>query len=209
MAAGYVATNASDYTGLLTNLLAFHGESNIYLREDGTNIYYGESVTIAAGVTAGTYYDGANGAAASNLAAAALPKAGETMTGDIDGGANDATNFANIDALDTRIGALEVPYQSFTSTNTPDAGGTCTIAYASGSLVKIDANTNITLTFDNTNFPTNGVNRVGVEIWSSTNTVSFLDAIVTNETELVFTNKSPASLFFRKTGTNTLWWGRQ
>jgi len=73
VAAGYVATNATDYTGLLTNTLAFHAESNLYLRVDGTNVYYGESVTITAGVTAGTYYDGANGAAASNLATAAYP----------------------------------------------------------------------------------------------------------------------------------------
>ena len=126
----YVETNATDYTGLLTNLLAFHAESNIYQRVDGTNIYYGESVTIAAGTTAGTYYDGANGASVSGqvavlttnkasvesykatsnivtelntnavrltdaaytntaaLAAAALPKAGGTMTGEILYGTN-------------------------------------------------------------------------------------------------------------------------
>ena len=55
---------------------------------DGTNIYYGESVTVVAGVTASTYYDGANGAAASNLAAAALPKSGGTMTGEVLYGTN-------------------------------------------------------------------------------------------------------------------------
>jgi len=42
VAAGYVATNATDYTGLLTNLLAFHGESGVVMRAYGdTNVAFG------------------------------------------------------------------------------------------------------------------------------------------------------------------------
>jgi len=189
----YVATNAADYTGLLTNLLAFHGESNLYLRVDGTNIYYGESVTIAAGTTAGTYYDGANGASVSGQVAIIKTNYFPLQSG---------INVSN------RVAVLEVPYQTYSATVSPDAGGTCTIAYANGSLVKIDVSTNITIFFDNAAYPTNGVNRVGVEVWAATNTVGFVDSNVTNVSELVFTNKYPASLFFRKTGTNNIWWGR-
>jgi len=238
VAAGYVATNAADYTGLLTNTIAFHGESNVSMRVDSTNVYFGapalatkatltivSNAAIAADAVlrselTNTITVSSNAAVAADLvvsnaytntaalAAAALPKAGGTMSGDIDGGANDATNFANIDALDTRIGVLEVPYQTYSATVSPDAGGTCTIAYANGSLVKIDVSANITIFFDNAAYPTNGVNRVGVEVWAATNTVGFVDSNVTNVSELVFTNKYPASLFFRKTGTNNIWWGR-
>jgi len=131
VAAGYVATNATDYTGLLTNLLAFHGESGVVMRAYGdTNVAFGApdlatkaTVTIvsnafgtadaAVGLGASNYADtvgaavglGATnyglaiGLGASNyadsvgtvvsnaytntavLAAAALPKAGGTMTG--------------------------------------------------------------------------------------------------------------------------------
>jgi len=99
-------------------------------------------------------------------------------------------------------------YQEFTGTVTPDDGGTCTVAYANGSLVKIDVSTNITIYFDNAAYPTNGVNRVGLEVWAPTNTVAFVDGNVSNVSDLTFTDKEPASLFFRKTGTNTVWWGR-
>ena len=109
---------------------------------------------------------------------------------------------------ETRLRALEVSYQPFSSTNTPDAGGTCTIVYASGSLVKIDANTNITLTFDNTAFPTEGVSRVGVEIYSPTNSVAFATATITNATAPTISTSSWTSLFFRRVTTN-LWYGRQ
>jgi len=100
-------------------------------------------------------------------------------------------------------------YQPYNTIVTPDAGGTCTIAYADGGAIQIDVTTNITIWFDNTAYPTNGINRVAVDVWSLTNTVAFVDANVTNATALIFTNKSPASLFFRKSGTNILWHGRQ
>jgi len=93
--------------------IAFHAESNIYQRVDGTNVYYGESVTVVAGVTAGTYFDGANGAAVSdavdvaegnittntanitgvsNIAVSALSTNGGTMNGNINMGDNVLTN---------------------------------------------------------------------------------------------------------------------
>ena len=146
-------------------------------------------------IGAPAYYPNASGDAASNLAYSASTNA-------------EAARVIGTN-VEQRVGSIETnSYQAFSATVSPDVGGTCTITYASGSLVKIDAGTNITLTFDNTDFPTNGVNRVGVEVWSPTNTVAFLDSVVTNEAALTFTNKYPASLFFRKTGTNTLWWGR-
>jgi len=133
--ADYLPTNDTEYVALLTNTLAFHAESNIYQRVDGTNVYYGESVTVVAGTTAGTYYDGANGASVSGqvavlttnkasvesykatsnivdelntnavrltdaaytntaaLAAAALPKAGGVMSGNIGMGGKAITNI--------------------------------------------------------------------------------------------------------------------
>jgi len=101
-----------------------------------------------------------------------------------------------------------IPYQAFTSILTPDDGGTCTVTYASGSLVSIVATNAITITFDNTNYPTNGVNRVGIELWADTNSIAFATATITNATApTIYTNK-PTSLFFRRTTTN-LWYGRQ
>jgi len=119
----YVATNATDYTGLLTNLLAFHGESGVVMRVYGTtNVAFGapdlatkttvtavsnafgaadtivsnafgaaDTIVSNAFGAADTIISNAFGAAdtvVSNaytntaaLAAAALPKAGGTMTG--------------------------------------------------------------------------------------------------------------------------------
>ena len=106
-------------------------------------------------------------------------------------------------------GTLEVPYQIYSDTVTPDAGGTCTVTYAKGSLVKISVSTNITLTFDNTAYPTNGVNRVAVEILALTNSVAFATATITNATAPTVSTSSWTSLFFRKSGSDTLWTGRQ
>ena len=146
VAAGYVATNAPDYTGLLTNLLAFHGESGVVMRAYGdTNVAFGApdlatkaTVTIVSNafgtadntlsgqlvtaygtadntlsgqlVTAYSTADntlsgqlvtayGVADLVVSNaytntkaLAAAALPKAGGTMTGPIDMGGQAMTN---------------------------------------------------------------------------------------------------------------------
>jgi hypothetical protein len=103
----------------------------------------------------------------------------------------------------------ELSFQEFRSVN-PDAGGTCTITHAHGSLVRIDAVTNgtFTVTFDNTDFPSNGVNRVGVELWTPTNPVVFDPATITNMTALSISTQTWTSLFFRRVATN-LWQGRQ
>ena len=130
----------------------------------------------------------------------------------------DATNVASLaeqvklqtatNSLNARVDALEVPYQAYTTTLAPDAGGTCTITYASGSLVRIAPETNITVTFDNTSYPTNGVNRVGVEIFAPTNSVAFAYDTITNTTAPAISTSSWTSLFFRRVTTN-LWYGRQ
>jgi len=100
-------------------------------------------------------------------------------------------------------------YETYSSTISQDAGGTCTIAYAHGSLVRIMASTNLTITFDNTDYPTNGVNRVGVELFASTNAVSFISATISNATTPTISTTDWTSLFFRKSNTNTVWIGRQ
>ena len=110
---------------------------------------------------------------------------------------------------EARLTALEVPYQTYSATVDPDAGGTCTIVYASGSLVKITATDGLTtLTFDNTDYPTNGVNRVAVELWAGTNDIGFAIATITNATAPTVSTNDWTSLYFRKSGTNTLWKGR-
>jgi len=100
-------------------------------------------------------------------------------------------------------------YQAFATWLT-DADGTATVTYASGSLVAlvVTNEAGITITFDNANFPTNGVNRVGLELWASTNSVAFDTATITNATApTIYTNRW-TSLFFRRVTTN-LWYGRQ
>jgi len=133
----YVATNATDYTGVLTNLLSFHGESGVVMRIATTNVYFGApdlatktTVTAVSNAfgTADTIVSNAFGAAdtvvsnafgaadtvvsnafvaadlvVSNaytntavLAAAALPKAGGTMTGVLDMGANYISNAVRV-----------------------------------------------------------------------------------------------------------------
>lgn len=64
----------------------------------------------------------------------------------------------------------------------PDAGGTCTIAYANGNLVQIyQPAKNITLTFNTATYATNGVSYVGVMIYSLTNSISLDYNTCTND----------------------------
>jgi len=107
--------------------------------------------------------------------------------------------------------AGEAPYQTYSATVSPDAGGTCTIAYANGSLVQIyQPATNITLSFNTATFTsTGGVTRVGVEIYSLTNSVALDYDTCTNA--VTATNKSTTgwtTWFFRRTG-NEIFEGRQ
>jgi hypothetical protein len=109
---GYVPTDDPTYLEIETNQIALHGGTNIVIREDGTgtNLYFDYTGTnLVLGTTEGTAYDGASGAAASDLAYeastnaeaarqtatnaqavanAALPKAGGTMTGELFYGTN-------------------------------------------------------------------------------------------------------------------------
>lgn len=134
-------------------------------------------------------------AASSNLSDVADPSAARSNLG--------AASQSDMATLQSNLS-----YQAFGTNLLPNDGGTCTITYASGSLICIIANTNITLTFDNTSYPTNGVNRVGVEIWASTNSVAFDAAVISNAVApTIYTNRW-TSMFFRRTATN-LWYGRQ
>ena len=113
--------------GIATNdeSIALHAESNLYQRVDGTNVYYGESVTVVAGVTAGTYFDGANGAA--------ISAAVDVAVGDI------GTNASNITVVSNAFVAAD-SNQVPQPTNTWVAeyvlssgdGGTTTYAVAGG-----------------------------------------------------------------------------
>jgi len=86
--------------------------------------------------------------------------------------------------------------------------GTATVVYASGNLVKLVLTTNVMIAFDNTDYPTNGISKVAMEIWADTNSVTF-DTNMIDSTSItnIFTNDW-TSLFFRRSGSS-LWKGRQ
>jgi hypothetical protein len=94
----------------------------------------------------------------------------------------------------------------------PGDGETVTVAYASGSLVKVVATNGLTtITFDNTGYDavgTAGVCRVAVNLWADTNSIAFDDATITNAVApTIPTNEWKALLFRRIEGG--LWYGRE
>jgi len=113
---------------------------------------------------------------------------------------------ASTNAHNVRLGVLESSYQAFTATITPDAGGTCTIAYANGALVKIDnpATNAITITIPTNNYPVGGVNRIGLELYF-TGSVALLTATITNSGGVTISATATNSLFFRRTANAPLW----
>ena len=133
-----------------------------------------------------------------------------TASTDASAATNDSVALkAATNALEARVSALEVPYQPYSATVSPDAGGTCTITYAQGSLAKIYMPaTNITLTFDSAAFPTSGVSRVGVEIYSPTNSIAYVYATIESNSALTLSTNGWTSLFFRRAG-NEVWKGRK
>ena len=102
------------------------------------------------------------------------------------------------------------PYETWSTNLVPDDGGTCTITYAAGTLVRIAPGTNITLTFDQDSYGsyTDGVSRVMVEVWADSNSVAFDDATVSNVVAPTISTSDWSSLFFRRV-TSNLWYGRQ
>lgn len=105
--------------------------------------------------------------------------------------------------------AIDSPYQAYTSVGTV-ANGTCTVTYASGSLVRLTATGSPTvLTFDNTNFPTSGVSRVAVELWAGTNSITFPTARITNSTAPTISTTDWTSLIFRRSANKSVWTGGQ
>ena len=106
----------------------------------------------------------------------------------------------------TNITASETnEYQAYTYTLTPDAGGTCTVTYGHGSLVEIYMPaTNITISFDAATYAsTGGVVRVGVEIYSLTNSVSLDYSTCTNENTATKSTNDWTTWFFRRVGEST------
>lgn len=109
------------------------------------------------------------------------------------------------------------PYTYTESTNafqawselTQTTGGTCTVTFAKGPLLYVSTTNSITLTFDNANFPTNGISRVGIELWCGTNSVAFDTTTITNSTSLTLSTNAWNSLFFRRVNNNSLWNVRQ
>lgn len=102
---------------------------------------------------------------------------------------------------------LDNPFQTFTTVASVD--GTCTVSAASGSLVRIVADMDMTLIrFDSSGYSTNGVSRVGVELWAGTNGIVFDAATITNVTAPVVGTDTWTSIQFRRVADG-LWKGRQ
>ena len=99
------------------------------------------------------------------------------------------------------------PFQGFSS-SVEAVDGTATVVYASGNLVRIEATNNTEITFDNTDFPTNGVNRVWIELLAGSHTITFNEATITNAVAPTPSTENWTSLEFRRTTTN-LWRGVQ
>jgi len=106
-------------------------------------------------------------------------------------------------------GLVETPYQPYTSTGAV-VNGTCTVSFASGSLVKLTApESPTTLTFDNAGYATNGVNRVAVELLAGTNSIAFVTATITNSTAPTISTSTWTRLIFRRSGNDSAWIGGQ
>lgn len=99
------------------------------------------------------------------------------------------------------------PFQEFSS-SVEAVDGTATVVYASGNLVRIEATNNTEITFDNTDFPTNGVNRVWIELLAGAHTITFNESTITNAVAPTPSTENWTSLEFRRTTTN-LWRGVQ
>jgi len=99
------------------------------------------------------------------------------------------------------------PFQEFSS-SVEAVDGTATVVYASGNLVRIEATNDTEITFDNTDFPTNGVNRVWIELLAGAHTITFNEATITNAVAPTPSTENWTSLEFRRTTTN-LWRGVQ
>ena len=111
--------------------------------------------------------------------------------------------------ISNRVGVLESTYAPYSSTNYANSS-TVTVNYAHGGTIKTTLTNNPTVLFFANDYPTNGVNRVSVDVYAGTNiTPAFVVGNVTNQTAPVYSNTVPASLIFRKSGTNTLWEGSQ
>lgn len=95
------------------------------------------------------------------------------------------------------------PFQEYTFSSA--VGGTHTISYSDGGAIQITATSPVTIDF-NSDFPTNGINRVAVDFHTGTNEVSWGSSIT--NTSILFDTDGVTPVFFRKAG-GSLWTGRQ
>lgn len=110
---------------------------------------------------------------------------------------------------DSSISNLESTFETFSTTTLLPVNGTSTITYIHGPLIRIIADsTPLTLTFDNSTYPTNGINRVAIELFAGTNTIQFNTMVISNNIAPTILTNAWTSLLFRKSMTN-LWFGRQ
>jgi hypothetical protein len=199
--------NLNGATGALNAAVgALNGASNLYVAAD-TVVSNGLMIAHnAQDVIVSNAYKAAD-TVVSNGVTTAFGLADAVVSNGVMTGANVAMN-----AQCTIVSnALLLPYQTYTASIT-DLGpnGTCSITYAHGSLVKVrptaGSNT-IWFTFDNTDYPTNGVNRVRVEYFG-TCVVGFVTATISNSTAPTVSTTGWNKWFFNKSGTNGIWDGR-
>ena len=125
-----------------------------------------------------------------------------------------AGHIGNGSGLTNILGSnvVNISYEPYSSTGLV-VFGTCSVTYAMGPLVRLDITNNTTLTFNNPTFPSNGVCRVAIELQrtNGAHSVSFLSATISNATAPTITTGTNVfnSLFFRRTGPEVIWKGRQ
>jgi hypothetical protein len=102
------------------------------------------------------------------------------------------------------------PFQKFSAT-VEAVDGTATVTFAHGTLPEIHATNDTTITFDNTDYPTNGVNRVRIALFAYTNAIAYDGAVINTNgfTPTYNTNtvEDETALYFYRAVTN-LWQGR-
>jgi hypothetical protein len=127
----------------------------------------------------------------------------------LDGGSNVFVRPAFGSGEFAPLANVESPYQAWTVLD-PGEGETCTVTAAHGSLVAITATNGLTtIEFDNAGYGTQGVSRVGIELWAGTNSIAFDTVSITNPTAPTISTSAWNSLFFRRTADNAKWEGRQ
>ena len=123
---------------------------------------------------------------------------------------NESADILHFTAAEKLIATNQSPFQKFTAT-IEAVDGTATVTFAHGTLPEIHATNDTTITFDNTDYPTNGVNRVRIAVFAYTNAIGFDSTVInTNDFAPTFatnTAEDETALYFYRAVTN-LWNGR-